>query len=597
MVAQALFMVNQPSHAAAATASAHPCTGFLNHQKALQYPLLTSAQHLSEDNPASVSAASTTSTQLIGICQSYNGEHGYMPQQLSSQELPEDKDENQDPSDENADILDISCSGEQQSFANLAFQNDSDDTSDGELIIVDEGDNLKATGDKSAFDVETPTAAADNEQDALLGIRRRNGTRSEAQQKMEDGKHWLLNNLMFINTVSSVISLNSVDEAYKAYCKETGKEPLTTPVLARLIRCLFPKALKCRLGSRGSQKIHYRSLQLKTILTALSKPSGHMPETLKNLSGINGTASASKSVNADCVDIADEKISNMPEQMEAQAKDSSEQKKNLSDPGDSTESVARQQPKVNMSAIDDKQVDSKSVVDDKEIDRKPHVDDKEVDNQSAAEADRLDQVISESSTQRNLAVQISADDKEGCETAAQRLSQVLKWISNQGRKDFLLREFAHSASCQATSCTPVCLMFRRVRRHVVAARHSCFVLRLYSGLLRMHVSSCNNSECGLPACPALRATKAIKRSLGQQESSSKRTAVQISSGIRHPSTLALTPRSPETSLPGSPVNSPPVSPEPITFRDSLWPTQPGQVQYVIVPVMPVMMPFSDNRGA
>ena len=55
------------------------------------------------------------------------------------------------------------------------------------------------------------------------------------------------------------------------------------------------------------------------------------------------------------------------------------------------------------------------------------------------------------------------------------------------------------------------MMFRRVRRHILAAKHQCAILRLYSLLLRLHVNSCTDENCGLLACPTLRAEKGVKK--------------------------------------------------------------------------------------
>ena len=99
------------------------------------------------------------------------------------------------------------------------------------------------------------------------------------------------------------------------------------------------------------------------------------------------------------------------------------------------------------------------------------------------------------------------DEVESCKHAAKRLSHVITWMKDNGHTKILLRDFAHSASCAVTKCSPFCMMFRRVRRHVVSTKHQCVLLRLYSLLLRLHVNSCNNDNCGLQACPTLRANK------------------------------------------------------------------------------------------
>ena len=94
-----------------------------------------------------------------------------------------------------------------------------------------------------------------------------------------------------------------------------------------------------------------------------------------------------------------------------------------------------------------------------------------------------------------------------CLEAAKKLQQVLKYIHGQGKKEMLLRDFALSASCSKATCYPICLMFRRVRRHVVGHHGPCAVLRLYAMLLKLHVAKCTKMDCGLPACPALQKTR------------------------------------------------------------------------------------------
>ncbi|XP_042207543.1 uncharacterized protein LOC121856237 isoform X2 [Homarus americanus] len=527
----------------------------------------SSTGQLLEGNPASpVDAAVGAGTQLVTKCQNYRTSQGCFSQLSSPPKLSQDNENPVQTEVENTSCGSTISSAEQPSSVKSdSFGNYCDDDSDGELVIIDDndkyisldkpaGDEDTTSGSSTSDKIEMPTVIQEEEQSEDHVTSPRNGSRNETQQKMEHGKLWLSRSLIFINTTLSVVALSSIEEAYQKHCKETGKEALTTPVLARLIHSLFSDAIKCRLGPRGNQKIHYRKLQLKQTTVSFSQSTINTSE--------NSTASVN-SVN-DSVDPTSDEIFNIYKQEERQPEDSGKQEhKNIKD----KESVDEPEVRTNHVAVTEK-------------------DEKKEEKTG----------ISETPSRENQMSQISMDDKEGCEIAAERLSKVLKWISNQGRKDVLLQVFAHSASCQLPSCTPVCLMFRRVRRHVVAARHSCSVLRVYSTLLRMHVSSCKSSDCGLPACPALRATKPVKRSIEQQENPSKRPAVS-SGGVRFPSTLALAPRSPPSSLPGSPVNSPPLSPEVLSQGgEPHWQTH-TPVQYVIVPVMPVIMPLPENRGA
>ena len=91
-----------------------------------------------------------------------------------------------------------------------------------------------------------------------------------------------------------------------------------------------------------------------------------------------------------------------------------------------------------------------------------------------------------------------------CEGAAGRLAHVLTWMKDNGHMNLILRDFAHSASCRINKCSPYCMMFRRVRRHVASVKPPCALLRLYARLLHMHVDKCNIGNCGLQSCPSLR---------------------------------------------------------------------------------------------
>ena len=99
---------------------------------------------------------------------------------------------------------------------------------------------------------------------------------------------------------------------------------------------------------------------------------------------------------------------------------------------------------------------------------------------------------------------------EFCKGAAKRLSNVISWVKENGHTELFLRDFAHSASCKNINCNPFCKMFKRLRKHVISAKHNCSLLRLYSLVLRLHVNTCTNNNCGLNACPILRTRKQLK---------------------------------------------------------------------------------------
>ena len=109
---------------------------------------------------------------------------------------------------------------------------------------------------------------------------------------------------------------------------------------------------------------------------------------------------------------------------------------------------------------------------------------------------------------------------KNCKSAAKRLSHVITWMKDNGHMKSLLSDLAHSASCGIIKCSPLCSMFRHVRRHAASAKPHCALLRMYSLLLRLHVNSCTNDQCGLQTCPTLRANGSVE---GNAHTKKKRT--------------------------------------------------------------------------
>lgn len=461
-------------------------------------------------------------------------------------------------SDETRDTENASVpySGRQENHTSQCSEEEAEveDSCDGELIIDDDdNEDVQATSPPSTTtkDEEHDTSSSD--------LPPRPSGRNESQQKMEEANKWLLQSVMFITTTCTAVPLSAIEKAYQTHCKKTGHEPLKTPVLARVIHKLFPKATKCRLGPRRFQKIHYRNLQLRST----ARSSAQSSEKLEHIN-----SQKNKQLH-DVVDqmIDEEKPNQQQEVQQSEKSEETDQNMNECSGKETNKQSAKPTGTTITNAVEN------------------HKGDVQAKGDPSATCDEK-KSFPKAQTPVN-------DDKENCDTAAQRLQQVLRYIANQGRKDMLLRDFAHSASCSASDCTPVCLMFRRVRRHVVAARHSCSVLRLYSMLLKLHVSKCNNNACGLPACPALRATRPVKRSLTQQDNPSKRPAIQSANGtVPRPLNLSLGPRSPAESLPDSAVNSPPGSPD-IAADANVW-SVAGRQQFPSThqqPVMVVQMPF------
>lgn len=520
MVIHSVFMNGPPSPTAGTTASVTSATEHEEFHKQ-SYEVCTSSANSQSEN---ILKDSVTQVIAEDVLNNYFSEVEKDAIFVKPSEDPEIQDDTQNRSDECEDV-----------------------ESDGVLVIDDDINNSSLTSkNKNQSNHDQPGRS-----------RRRNGNRFEVHQKVDHAKNWLVGSVMAISSAMSVVSLSAIEDAYQSHCQETGQEPLSTSVLARLIHSLFQDAEKCRLGPRGNQRIHYRNLQLKS--GEAQRPQA--PTPLDNIKEEETDVNQTELDGSDHVHLTNEEPLNLSQKSLIVQKGGYQEKVKAS-------SLSLQQSK-NIQVIPLKK--------------------REVQEQEVSTSEKANQ-----QTKQSLIA--DHDDKEGCEAAAKKLSEVMKWISKQGRKDILLKDFAHSASCKAESCSHLCLMFRRVRRHVVAARHSCNVLKLYSMLLRSHVSSCTDSSCGLPACPALRATRPAKRTIDDLESSSKRPALKVNGAKFFSSKAVFEPRSPGGSLPGSPVNSPPPSPD-AQERTQALSLNPGSVQYMIVPVFPVVLPTTGKIGA
>ena len=123
-----------------------------------------------------------------------------------------------------------------------------------------------------------------------------------------------------------------------------------------------------------------------------------------------------------------------------------------------------------------------------------------------------------------------------CLENSSKLTKLLLFIHDTDADQYqytkLLKDFAHSASCPKIDCTPVCLMFRRIRRHIRRYYHPnpsyytptggecCYMSGIYSLLLRQHVFKCQDLNCGLPNCKSLQTNLLnLQRSLDISRSS------------------------------------------------------------------------------
>ncbi|KAK4311125.1 hypothetical protein Pmani_017358 [Petrolisthes manimaculis] len=310
-------------------------------------------------------------------------------------------------------------------------------------------------------------------------IQRRSDLRNESLKKMRDGKAWLIKTLIFVESAVCSLSLCEVVDEYRSYCRSTNRTPVTTPVLARLIRSVFSSATKCRVGPRGSQKIHYRNLQWRqdACNCSISK-SLEKPEETVSSNEFQKVELFVSSCNQD------QEKTQLEDHQDSQVIHSESLYKNCIEVNVKQESVD------SLKDDDDKQVQENR----KDLD--PYSDEKESKSSEEREEEQEGKLlVEEAPDRRNPGEEAQIKDNQGeCETAANGLSRVIKWMYEQNKMMTLLQYFAHSASCRNQTCSPICLMFRRVRRHVVGARHACSVLQVYSTLLRTHVSTSYNKN-------------------------------------------------------------------------------------------------------
>ncbi|KAG0698660.1 hypothetical protein GWK47_025996 [Chionoecetes opilio] len=395
------------------------------------------------------------------------------------------------------------------------------DDQDGRLIVdeMKEGQKEKYCLEESGQDEEERSFVLHSE-DESQGRKGHGGPglRKKRQERMTHGKQWILDNLLLVTATVSVVSLGDIEDAYRVACQEDGREPLSSNVLARLINEHFPQLGKYRQGSRGNQKIHYRNLQWRI-------PQDDLISSSANQDNLQD-APSSASENEAAIGVPSGNVTLLHDEDKKPVFSVSHRSiVQHPCPGKSTNEVL----------------------------------------QAAKEA------VARAATHPSL--EGEDGDELGCEDAAKRLAQVVKWLKSEGKWDVLLKIFAHSASCTGTPCSPLCLMFRRVRRHVVSARHACYVLRLYSVLLKLHVASCTNNECGMTACPALRASRQMKRGREDELHEEEDQHLQQQEQLQHmtkklnvrdsrPLSLKIRIPSPASSLPDSlpSTPSPPISP-------------------------------------
>lgn len=329
---------------------------------------------------------------------------------------------------------------------------------EGRLVMADMGEEGGEDEQEEADDLSSGTDG-DESLDGRNGCNP--GWRKKTKRKMEYGKKWIIRNLVFEKDGGSLVPLSVIARRYFEDCQRERQDPLLLSVLARLLHQQFPKAGKCRLGSRKNQKIHYSKLRL-----VVDNPAQHSN---------SATAPLTPTVNVKAEKTPSE--GSPSPQMQGDVKE----------------------PEPIMSGSRGEEKRSGMTI----------------------------EVVAASSTQSQVK-DIDESEKE-CSEAAVRLEQVVRRMCSQGKRDLLSKSYAHSASCHNPSCSSLCLMFRRVRSHVVTARHMCKVIQIYTVLLKLHVKLCVDNDCGLTACPTMRLSRLNTPCLnGEQEGQQEKLRVMLS---------------------------------------------------------------------
>ena len=379
---------------------------------------------------------------------------------------------------------------------------DDDDDSEGELIIDE--DSKKTKQEKIAAAIQ----------------QRKIEHRQEVQYQMKHAKEWLLDTI--ITNRNTVVSLVYIEDAYKEHCAKTGQEPIIASVLARLIRGLFQDAKKCRLGPRGKQKIHYRNLSLRTSEYDYAKKDNNDTVIVEQDEDVRSEQESYTDIPLDepidlstcflpqdpvkdkirmaSVSTTNDILSAIQKEQESYTDIPLDEPIDLSTRFLSKDPVKNNVRMANVSTTDDtlpttqgEQESYKDIPFDEPMDLSTCFSPK-------------DPV--KNNVQMALSYISLPSIQQECEEGARKLSEVLNWFNYNGQMDIPLMVFAHSSSCK-NKCTRMCMMFKRVRRHVMTASHACHILKLYAGVLKLHVSSCRApSDCGLLLCPTLKSNMA-----------------------------------------------------------------------------------------
>ncbi|CAL4133931.1 unnamed protein product [Meganyctiphanes norvegica] len=343
------------------------------------------------------------------------------------------------------------------------------------------------------------------------GIERNTSIVADIQKRERDARNYV-KSILVIGTAS--VALSTIHESYVGYCETNGTKALQLSQLKCLLKNEFPLAVIQNKIVNGIKTCMLIGIQLLVISGVNQNELGkgiNAQVSVSDHSHILNEESSDQGYNSDNSQTDESNLSEATQNNGSSKFDLKYEQIN-SDPVDL--SIRRPQQLIGGNSAGFRLIEpfyateAEPASKIREIRREAHRYQQQVENRSTTFEN-----VNQNSTMT------AEDEVESCKGAAKRLSHVITWMKDNGHTKILLRDFAHSASCLVAKCSPFCMMFRRVRRHVVGAKHQCVLLRLYSLLLRLHVNLCNNDNCGLQACPTLRANKSVKRSASEEANS------------------------------------------------------------------------------
>lgn len=128
-------------------------------------------------------------------------------------------------------------------------------------------------------------------------------------------------------------------------------------------------------------------------------------------------------------------------------------------------------------------------------------------NCTVSKSDRATQIYRNLITFITTVVSVEKFQDFECVADAEKLAKVTIAMTKSHQLHSFLKLFGHSVSCMSDQCNNTCRMFRRIRGHVANARHPCAVMQVYSQVLRLHIDTCLEQNCGLVSCKSMLAMR------------------------------------------------------------------------------------------